>query len=107
MIPRLSGNIFTTSPNGVKPVTRRAVPARNSLLSSQECFMKKNKVSCPVCDGESIEFDRRQFIKVAGATAAAAALPAVVRSAESDKAAPETLVKKLYDSLSEAQRKEV
>src|SRR5215475_1434373 len=68
--------------------------------------MKKN-VSCPVCDGESFEFDRRQFIKVAGATAAAAALPSIARSAGSDKATPETLVKKLYDSLSETQRKEV
>ncbi len=71
--------------------------------------MNKNNhdVSCPDCDGKPFELDRRRFIKVASATAAAAALPAVVRAAERDKANPETLVKKLYDTLSEKQRNEV
>jgi len=68
--------------------------------------MSKTK-SCPVCDGDSIELDRRHFIKVAGATAAAAALPGVLRAAEGDKGVPETLVKKLYESLTDAQKKEV
>jgi len=68
----------------------------------------KRDPSCPVCDGESVEFDRRHFIKVAGATAAAAALPRVLYAAEgSNQGAPETLVKKLYESLSDAQKKEV
>lgn len=69
--------------------------------------MKKVDEACPVCDSESFELDRRHFIRVAGAAAAAAALPNVIRAAESDKANPETLVKKLYESLSEKQRKEV
>jgi hypothetical protein len=62
--------------------------------------------SCPVCDSDSFELDRRHFIKVAGATAAAAALPNIARSAD-EKQSPESLVKKLYDSLTETQRKEV
>ena len=66
--------------------------------------MSKRNLSCPVCDGDSFELDRRHFIKFAGATAAAAALPTAIRAAEVDKANPETLVKKLYDSLSEGQR---
>jgi hypothetical protein len=66
-----------------------------------------HNASCPDCDHPSIEFDRRRFIKVASATAAVTALPTFARAAESDKATPETLVKKLYDSLSESQRKEV
>jgi hypothetical protein len=67
--------------------------------------MKRNE-SCPVCDSDDFELDRRHFIRVAGATAAAAALPAIARGAEV-KGAPETLVKTLYDSLAENQKKEV
>ena len=55
----------------------------------------KRELSCPVCDGDSFELDRRHFLKTAGAAAAAAALPTVIRAAESDKPTPETLVKKL------------
>jgi len=69
--------------------------------------MSKRNQSCPVCDGDSFELDRRHFMKVAGATAAAAALPTGIRAADADKGSPETLVKKLYDSLTEQQRKEV
>src|SRR5262245_22041767 len=61
---------------------------------------------CPVCDSDSLELDRRHFIKVAGAAAAVAGLPNLIRAAE-EKPTPETLVKKLYDSLTETQRKEV
>jgi Protein of unknown function (DUF3500)/TAT (twin-arginine translocation) pathway signal sequence len=67
--------------------------------------MLKRNAACPVCD-DVLDLDRRHFLKVAGAAAAVAALPAVGRSAETG-AAPETLVKKLYDSLSETQKKEV
>jgi hypothetical protein len=66
---------------------------------------QENRV-CPVCD-DSVDFDRRHFMKLAGAGVAAAALPTVIRAADSDKRSPETLVKKLYDSLSEKQRGEV
>src|SRR5438876_105486 len=69
--------------------------------------MSKRNLSCPVCDGDSFELDRRHFIKVAGATAAAAALPGAIRAAEAAKTNPETLVKKVYDSLTEKQRSEV
>jgi len=69
--------------------------------------MTKRNISCPVCDDDSLELDRRHFIKIAGATAAAAALPRVLGAAEADKAPPETLVKKFYESLSDAQKKEV
>jgi hypothetical protein len=65
----------------------------------------KNHVACPVCDGESFELDRRHFMKVAAATAAAVGLPGVARAAEGGT--PETLVKKLYDSLTDSQRKDV
>jgi len=68
--------------------------------------MPKRNDSCPVCDSDGFELDRRSFIRVAGATAAAAALPAMARGAEV-KGAPETLVKTLYESLTENQRKEV
>jgi len=68
--------------------------------------MRKNNLVCPDCDGGALDLDRRHFMRVAGAAAAAAALPNVIRAAE-EKASPETLVKKLYESLSEKQRKEV
>ncbi|MBW8884314.1 MAG: DUF3500 domain-containing protein [Planctomycetia bacterium] len=64
-------------------------------------------MSCPDCDGDYFELDRRNFIKVAGATAAAAALPSALRAADAANGNPESLVKKLYDSLTESQRKEV
>jgi hypothetical protein len=63
--------------------------------------------ACPICDGDAFELDRRHFIKVAGATVTAAALPNLGRAAETAKAAPETLVKKFYESLSDTQKKEV
>src|SRR6266576_2084612 len=69
--------------------------------------MTKRNLSCPVCDDDSFELDRRHFMKVAGATAAAAALPCAIRAADTADAKPETLVKKLYDSLTEKQRSEV
>jgi hypothetical protein len=68
--------------------------------------MSNRNSSCHICDGDSFEFDRRRFMQVAGATAAAAALPRVIQAAD-EKPSPETLVKKLYDSLSETQRKDV
>jgi uncharacterized protein DUF3500/TAT (twin-arginine translocation) pathway-exported protein len=69
--------------------------------------MSKENRACPVCDSEAVDFDRRHFMKLAGAGVAAAALPTAIRAADSDKSSPETLVKKLYDSLSDKQRSEV
>jgi hypothetical protein len=73
--------------------------------------MTRRNEHCPVCetntgDSHKLDLDRRQFIKVAGAAAAAATLPAVARAA-SEQATPETLVKKLYETLSDAQKKTV
>src|SRR4029079_9119431 len=69
--------------------------------------MSKRNQSCPICDGDSFELDRRHFINVAAGTAAVAALPTAIRAAENDKSNPESLVKKLYESLSEQQRQGV
>lgn len=65
---------------------------------------KARKVECPVCSGqEHWELDRRHFLQAAGAAVAAATLAPAVRA--SDKPPPETLVKTLYDSLTESQKK--
>jgi hypothetical protein len=66
--------------------------------------MSQRPDSCPVCDGDRFDLDRRHFLKVAGAATAAVALPSALRAAD-DKATPETLVKKLYDTLNEEQKK--
>lgn len=62
---------------------------------------------CPDCDHDKFDLDRRHFMKIAGATAAAAAMPIAARAADAAGKSPETLVKTLYDSLSEMQKKEV
>jgi hypothetical protein len=66
--------------------------------------MSKRNDACPLCDGD-LELDRRHFLQVAGAAAGAAALPAVSRAAETSGKAPETLVKQLYETLSDSQKK--
>jgi len=69
---------------------------------------------CPECDLSTANLigrvTRRKFVKVASTSAAAMALPRVLRSEDSataDAKAPESLVKKLYDSLTEKQRDEI
>lgn len=76
---------------------------------------------CPDCDTESrndvesSSIDRRQFGQVVGATAAAVALPkvlgsAAVRAAEEKKRKqpkPETLVQKLYGTMTKEQKEEL
>jgi len=63
---------------------------------------------CPDCDRESFQpVTRRQFVQAAGATAAIAAAPRVIRAASSDQPKSESLVKKLYDSLTPQQKEEV
>jgi hypothetical protein len=73
--------------------------------------MSQNR-SCPDCQADVNGVDRREFLKKAGATAVAiGAMPVWVRSAasaaEKPKGEPETLVKKLYESLSEEQKQKV
>jgi hypothetical protein len=68
--------------------------------------MTKPVVSCPDCD-HSPEFDRRRFLQVSGAAAVAAAVaPGLARAADEAKT-PETLVKQLYGTLSDEQRKTI
>lgn len=70
--------------------------------------MSQRNQSCPVCDGDSLELDRRYFLTVASAAAGVALLPRSLAAAETaDKPAPETLVKKLYETLTDEQKKTV
>src|SRR5437870_1043920 len=60
---------------------------------------------CPDCSG-ALEFDRRAFLKTASVAAVATAVPSLgIAAAKKDP--PETYVKKLYDTLSEDQRREI
>ncbi len=70
--------------------------------------MTENR-SCPECDNSGFDyFNRRQFVQVAGTAAVAASLPALaIANEKSKKPASETLVKKLYDSFSDDQKKTV
>jgi hypothetical protein len=75
--------------------------------------MDRKKTVCPDCDSTP-DFDRREFLKSVGATAAgvaAAGLPlfAVPRAqaAPSPTSAAETAVKGLYDTLTEDQKKKI
>lgn len=64
--------------------------------------------TCPDCHPDESPFSRRDFLRVAGATAAVAAVPRLVTGEDKPAASPpETLVKQLYDSLHEEQKKEV
>jgi hypothetical protein len=76
--------------------------------------MKKQKTTCPVCDGEEdFGLARRDFLKTAGTTAAVAAVgvplfaTARALAAPTPHSAAETAVKVLFDSLTDAQKKEV
>jgi hypothetical protein len=66
---------------------------------------------CPDCNQPTAAVTRRDFIRTtagAAAVVAAAGLPAVTRAAEGEStSAPETIVKSLYESLSDAQKKQV
>lgn len=64
---------------------------------------------CPDCDSLNDNLvSRRSFVQASGvAVAAASFLPAVARADEPAKSAPESLVKKLFDSLAPAQKEEV
>lgn len=66
---------------------------------------------CPDCEtSESGSLSRRQFVASVGATAAATSaivLPTLSAAEKKPAVKSETLVKKLYDSLSEAQKKQI
>ena len=64
---------------------------------------------CPDCDSFDTEaMTRRRFVQAVGVGAAAAAVvPAIARAEDAAKPAPETLVKKLFDSLDAKQKEEV
>lgn len=66
---------------------------------------------CPDCQSGMEFLSRREFVKGVGATAVAAGvlgLPSVVsRAADKPQTTPETLVKTLYDSLTDAQKKQM
>lgn len=65
---------------------------------------------CPDCETSVPAVNRRTFVKVVSVAAAAAATGGVAPFASADqstKPAPETLVKKLYDSLTPKQKEDV
>jgi hypothetical protein len=73
---------------------------------------EQRKVRCPECGEEVSAVNRREFIKRAGATAVMAsalpvfATPRVVLADEAKpKVSPETAVKHLYETLTDAQKK--
>jgi hypothetical protein len=75
---------------------------------------EKERPLCPECAGEGPEVDRRDFIRVAGGTAAAVALAGVSAPVPARAAGParprkpaEDLVRELYASLSADQKKQV
>lgn len=65
---------------------------------------------CSDCETEASGLSRRRFVQTVGAVAVTSAtLPNVITAADekADAKQPETLVKKLYDSLTPAQREEI
>jgi hypothetical protein len=65
---------------------------------------------CPDCDSNSqSRWTRRQFVQTAGAAATLAAVPRISFAAEksADEHQPESLVKKLYDSLKPEQKQKI
>jgi hypothetical protein len=72
--------------------------------------MTPQERTCPDCEHGMPDLDRRRFLKVAGTAAVAASvLPNWAVAADSPAAAraPETLVKQIFDSLTEQQRQDV
>ncbi len=64
---------------------------------------------CSDCNFQDVEtLSRRRFVQAVGSVAVGATLlPKMSVAAEQEKAKPESLVKKLYDSLNEKQREEI
>lgn len=75
---------------------------------------QSKKRICPDCEADSLDLDRRSFLKNVTAAATAAASGGItlwatprIEAAPSPKSAAETAVKALYDTLSEAQKKTI
>jgi hypothetical protein len=66
-------------------------------------------VNCPECSGTPLAIDRRGFVRVLGASAAAPAIAGLALAGEPDSKGPpsETLVKQLYDSLTPGQKEDL
>ena len=81
----------------------------------QEVRMEPNKVTCPDCDtAEGLDLDRRHFLKTIGSTAAVAASAGLplwatpkVQAAATPTSPAETAVQALYETLSDAQKKQI
>ncbi len=75
--------------------------------------MKDRFPQCPDCHDvireEAVDttVSRRQFVQVLGATASLAAVPRVLSAAEEESPKPESLVTRLYNSLSELQQGQI
>lgn len=73
--------------------------------------MSKKPMPCPDCSLENVAVHRRDFLRTGGALAAAAGVSAIpnwaVAKATAAVSAPETVVKLLYDSLNDEQKKAV
>src|SRR5262245_50587272 len=70
--------------------------------------MSAERRNCPDCESAEFPFSRRGFLKATGAAAVMAAAPRLLLADDKPASnASETLVKQLYDSLSDTQRKEV
>ncbi len=71
--------------------------------------MNPPRKSCPDCENESLNPERRRFLKtsLAASVALAGGGAGLIARADEPAKTPETAVKALYDSLTEAQKKEV
>ncbi len=65
--------------------------------------------NCPDCDDQNLSVTRRNFLKTTAGAAVAVAAGGVATARAADSAAnpPETIVKSLFDSLSESQKQQV
>ncbi|MGQ0637380.1 MAG: DUF3500 domain-containing protein [Planctomycetaceae bacterium] len=63
--------------------------------------------ACPDCDGVGLSVTRREFVRVVGAAAATAPLAANLFADSSVNSGAESHVKRLYDSLTKAQREHI
>jgi hypothetical protein len=72
--------------------------------------MSREEMNCPDCDHGLAEVDRRRFLKTAGAAAAvvgATPWAAIAKDAVAAPSSPESLVKILYGTLNDHQKKEL
>lgn len=70
-------------------------------------MLSENCPDCAPLKETAAEWSRRRFLQTAAATAAVAAVPRIITAEDTAKPASETLVKKLYDSLTPEQKSEL